>query len=71
MLSLLAYLADAIILLTYALTATGRWRSVTFHLANALGCFPIIAIEVVAGAWPALVLTAAFGIIGWVGVLKA
>lgn len=42
--------------------------AVWFHWSNALGCFPIIAVEVLTGAWPALILTAAFGVIGWLGV---
>lgn len=65
-LDIIAYLADIAILATYAATAKGRavrW----FHLANAIGCFPVIGVEVVAGAWPPLVLTAAFGVIGSVG----
>lgn len=64
----LAYLADAVILVTYFLTTKSRpvrW----FHWANAIGCVPIIATEVIASAWPPLVLTAAFGAIGWMGVL--
>lgn len=67
--SALAYLADAWILATYALTTRRRpvrW----FHWANAVGCAPILAVEAVAGAWPPLVLTAAFGAIGCVGLLK-
>lgn len=69
LLTAVAYLADASILATYYLTTRGRsirW----FHWANAIGCFPIIATEIVVGAWPALVLTAAFGAIGWSGVLR-
>lgn len=69
MIAALAYAADAAVLGAYALTARGRpvrW----FHWANAIGCFPIIASEIVVGAWPALILTAAFGAVGWLGVLS-
>lgn len=68
-LTALAYLADVAVLGTYAMVARGG--SVRpFHWANALGCFPIIGVEIVAGAWPPLVLTATFGALGWVGVVK-
>lgn len=65
--NVLAYIADVWILATYYLTTRGRpvrW----FHLANAIGCLPIIAVETWVGAWPALVLTAAFGLIGFMGL---
>lgn len=66
--TVLAYIADAWILGTYALMSwRGRFTR-WFHLANAIGCAPIIAIEVAVGAWPALVLTASFGALGWFGL---
>ena len=68
LLTALAYLADAFILLTYGLTLRGHVRP--FHWANALGCVPLIAVEVTTGAWPVLPLTASFGVIGWIGVFK-
>lgn len=70
MITALAYIADVWILGAYAVAATSgrvRW----FHLANAVGCYPILAVEVVAHAWPALILTAAFGAIGTVGVARS
>lgn len=66
--ALAAYVADAAILATYAATARGR-NVRLFHWANGIGCAPIIATEVAAQAWPALILTAAFGAIGWAGVI--
>jgi len=64
------YVADVAILGTYLLLSrTGRARP--FHAANAIGCLPIIAIEVITGAWPALVLTASFGLIGVTGLLSS
>lgn len=66
----LAYLADGWILGTYGLMAWRPRRVRWFHLANGVGCAPIIAIEVAAGAWPALVLTASFGALGWFGLWK-
>ena len=67
-LALVTYAADAIIIGTYGLTLRGRVRP--FHWANALGCIPLIAVEVTTGAWPVLPLTAVFGVIGWIGVIK-
>lgn len=67
--TILGYIADAWILGTYALLArTGRERP--FHWANAIGCAPIIVLEVQAGAYVPLVLTSVFGAIGWFGVLR-
>lgn len=69
-LTILAYLADAAILGTYALIALapegkyGRW----FDLANGLGAPPLIVIEVAAHAWPVLPITVTFGVLGWLGV---
>ena len=68
-LNVFGYIADAAILGAYFWTArTGRIRP--FHLANALGCFPLIALEVYAGIWPVLVITATFGAIGWFGLWR-
>lgn len=68
-LTLVAYAADAAILGTYAVMASGRRSPFPFHCANAIGAPPIVATEIAARAWPALVLTVAFGCIGWVGML--
>jgi hypothetical protein len=65
----LAYVADAWVLGTYALMArSGRTRP--FHLANAVGFAPLLASEIVAHVYPPLVLTLAFGVLGWVGLWK-
>lgn len=71
MLTVLAYLADASILITYFRMAGRPERAHQFDWANAVGCFPIIAVEVLAAAWPPLILTAAFGAIGWLGLWRA
>lgn len=69
MLTALGYVVDAWILGTYWLLArTGRARP--FHLANALGCLPVIALELHEGAGVPLVLTAAFGALGWAGLVS-
>lgn len=69
MIAALGYVADVAILGTYALLArTGKARP--FHWANALGVFPVAAVEVVAHAWPVMPLTLTFGVLGWVGVLR-
>lgn len=65
MISIIAFAASAAILVAYA---SGNVRRL--HQANALGCFPIIISEIVVGAYPALVLTAAFGVIGWVALWR-
>jgi hypothetical protein len=68
-LSALAYTADAVILGTYFVMA--RWnRPRAFHWANALGCFPLLVVEIRAALYEPLVLTAAFGAIGWLGVWR-
>lgn len=64
----LAYTADAAIIGTYLGTATRRLDRRTFHWANALGAPPIIATEIIVGAWQALILTAMFGVAGLIGV---
>lgn len=65
----LAYAADGAVVATYlSLVRTGRARA--FHWANALGCLPLIAVEIGAHAFAPLVLTAFFGLGGWYGVLK-
>lgn len=67
--TLLGYAADAAVIATYAVLAlTGRSRA--FHWANALGCFPVAYTEIAAGAHVALILTAFFGLVGWVGVFS-
>jgi hypothetical protein len=66
--TVLAYVADFAVLFTYGMLARGGSRR-PMHWANALGSIPIAATEVVARVWPPLVLTAAFGILGVVGIL--
>lgn len=68
MLDLIAFVTDAVILTTYFLMARGR-PALWFHWANALGCIPLLVVEATSHAWPVMPLTAAFGLIGWAGVL--
>lgn len=69
MLTVLGYLADLWILATYALLArTGRPRA--FHCANAIGCIPLLTAEALTHLWPVMLLTGAFGAIGWVGLIQ-
>ncbi len=65
----LAWVADVAILGSYYLFTTRGYER-PFHWANALGCIPLLAVEVTAGAWQVVPVTAAFGVIGWVGVLR-
>lgn len=58
----LAYIASVTILIAYYRLARNRPQSRhRFNQANAFGAIPILASEVVVGAWPALILTASFG----------
>jgi hypothetical protein len=66
---LLAYACSATVLVTYfIMVRKGVERP--FHWANALGFPPVLATEIAVGAYPAMVLTVAFGILGWIGVLR-
>lgn len=65
----LAYASDVWVLSTYAWLARGG-RAKPFHLANAIGCIPVIAVEISTHAWPVLPLTAVFGAAGAYGYLK-
>lgn len=69
LLSISGYAADAWILFTYWLLARGG-KARAFHLANAIGCIPLISIEALQHAWPVIPLTATFGVIGAWGLLK-
>lgn len=64
----LAYAADAAVLVTYGLTVRRPSRLPWFNWANAVGGPLIIASEVAVGAWPALILSAAFTVTAWVGL---
>lgn len=67
--TVLGYIATVWILTTYAvLVRCSNPRP--FHWANAVGCVPLIVGEIAVGAGPPLVLTTAFGVVGWVGVLR-
>lgn len=68
-LDLLAYAASASVLVAYWFMARGG-SVVPFHWANALGSIPIFAVGLRTGAYPTLVLTGAFGVLGWVGLWK-
>lgn len=70
MLSVLGYASTAWILLTYGVLARTGKHARDFHLANAIGCLPVIVVEVRLGAYVPLVLTAAFGALGWLGLFK-
>lgn len=65
---ILAYAASIWILGTYLLFHHGkpvRW----FNWANCLGAIPVAIVEILAGTYPPLVLTAAFGFLGLYGLL--
>lgn len=66
LLNLLGYVSDVAVLSTYW-WMSHKHRPLPFHIANALGCLPLIAIEVVARTWQPLILSAAFGVLGAYG----
>jgi hypothetical protein len=68
-LTIAAYLASAWILLSYFLMMRGKPAS-WLHWANALGCIPLGIYEVVQEAYPPLVVTGVFGVLGWYGIIK-
>jgi hypothetical protein len=66
---ILAYAASVWILGTYLLFHHGkpvRW----FNFANFLGAVPVAIVEILAGTYPPLVITAAFGVIGLYGLIR-
>lgn len=65
----LGYLADVAVVGAYWAVQRGR-RLAWLNWTNALGAFPVAATEVYGRAWPALVVTCAFGVVGWAGVLR-
>lgn len=69
-LSILGYLADAAILGAYFWMTRWPQRAIWFHWANAVGCIPLVGIEIVTHAWPVLPLTATFGVLGAYGVRR-
>ena len=69
-LNLVGYLADAWIVGTYLLVQRGHPLS-WMNYANAIGCIPIIAVELLTHAYPPLVITAAFGIAGLYGIVRS
>lgn len=70
LIDVIGYAASVAILIVYLLLATGKAKPIAFHWANALGAPPVIASEVIHGAYVPLVLTAFFGIIGAAGVIR-
>lgn len=66
---LLAWIATAIILLSYLLAATDRVPFRVFHCANVAGALFIALSAGAHRAWPSLAITLAFGCIGAVGLL--
>lgn len=67
--SVISYVADVFILGTYLLIAVAGWPVWWFHLANAIGCVPLLVVEYRQRAYPVMPLTGAFGVIGWLGLL--
>ncbi len=63
-----AYVADAFILVTYFLLALRGWSVWWFNLANAVGGIPLLVIEWRQRAYPVMPLTATFTAIGWLGL---
>lgn len=43
-----------------------RW----FHAANALGGLPLLAINILVGAWQIIPITLTFTAVGWIGLLE-
>lgn len=68
--SYLAYAADAWIIGAYAATTRDPRRLRWFHWANALGCVPLLVVELVTHAYPVIPITGTFGLLGWIGVAK-
>jgi len=66
----IGYVVDVLILLTYArLALTGD--DLSFNLANAFGGPVLLAATLVTVGWqPLLVLTIAFTLVGWAGVVR-
>lgn len=69
LLAILCYMADVAILSTYFLTARNPKNVRWFNWANAIGCIPLILLEVGVGLWQPVILTGFFGIIGWYGLI--
>ena len=65
----LAWVADVAILGSYYLFVSRGWER-PFHWANALGCIPLLVVELQSGATQVVPVTAAFGLIGWYGILS-
>lgn len=71
LLTIACVLADVFILGTYALTAVAGWPAWWFHLANAVGCVPLLIVEYRQGAWAVMPVTGAFGLVGWAGLVTS
>ncbi len=69
-LTVLAWVLNIWVVLTYAMMVRGRWSEFRFDLANALGFVPTALINVLAGVYPPLVLTISFGLIGAYGAAQ-
>lgn len=67
---IMAYVADAWILGAYLSLARSGKGLRRFNWANAVGAVPIAATEVSVGAWQALIITAAFGVVRLQGLLR-
>lgn len=65
-----AYVSDAVVLVTYLLAALNPGNLIWFHWANALGAAPLLLVEIKQKAYPVIPLTATFCVLGWVGVIN-
>ena len=68
--TILAYLADVWIVGTYLITTRRPGRLIWMHWANGVGAFPVAYVEAVGRVWPAFIITTAFGLAGWAGVVQ-
>lgn len=66
----ITWIATAVILGTYAGMQRG-YSSRAFDWANAIGCVPLVAMDLIVGAVPAAVISVCFGAIAWYGILAA
>ena len=67
--TILAYVASASILFCYWLVTKDHKHVHKLNWANGVGAIPLIIVEGMGHAWPAMIVTGAFGILGFAGVL--
>lgn len=73
--TILSYITSVLVIAAYAALASRGpgerdQRAFRLHLANAVGFVPTVLVEVAAHAYPPIILTASFGIIGVVGLIQ-